>query len=95
MTRYLPYAVTLGLGSKVMPLRAAGRPHVEIHTQHTKAWTYDDLKKLHSLGLISIVGRTDEDELKAAPAAAPHVETEDPRIYRLRGIRSLVLENVP
>jgi hypothetical protein len=31
----------------------------------------------NSHGLISIVGRTDEVELKTAPAAAPHVETED------------------
>jgi hypothetical protein len=78
-----------------MPLRAAGRPHAETHNQNAKVWTNDDLETLHSLGLISIVGRTDEDVLKAAPAAAPHVETEDPRIYRLRGIRFFVLENVP
>jgi hypothetical protein len=81
MTRYLPYAVALGLVSIVMPLRAADRPHAETHTQNTKVWTNDELEKLHSLGLISIVGRTDEDELKAAPVAAPYMETEDPEWY--------------
>ena len=61
MTRYFYYAVTLGLVSAVMPLRAANRPHAETDSQNTMVWTNDDLERLHSLGLISVVGRIDEE----------------------------------
>jgi hypothetical protein len=44
-------------------------------------WTNEDLEKLHSLGLISIVGRIDEP--RQAPEHAPrtYLETDDPEWY--------------
>ena len=81
MTRYFPYAVTLGLVSIVMPLRAADRPHAETHNQNTKVWTNDDLEKLHSLGLISIVGRIHAEEPTSARAPETYVRTQDPEWY--------------
>jgi hypothetical protein len=44
-------------------------------------WTNDDLEKLHSLGLISIVGRMEQEQLTSASAPAPYVETQDPEWY--------------
>jgi hypothetical protein len=81
MTRYLHFAVTLGLVLIVIPLRAANRPHAAADSQNKMVWTNSDLEKLHSLGLISIVGRTDGEELKAAPAAGQYVKTEDQGWY--------------
>jgi hypothetical protein len=79
--RYLYCAITLGLVSIVMPLRAAYRPHAVAGSQNGMVWTNDDLEKLHTRGLISIVGRTDEEKPKPAAAARPYVETEDPEWY--------------
>ncbi len=84
MTRYFYYAVTLGLVLAVMPLRAANRPHAETDSQNAMVWTNDDLEKLHSLGLISIVGRTDEEKPKPAPAPGPYVRTQDPEWYSVQ-----------
>jgi hypothetical protein len=81
MARCIYYAVTLGLLSVALPLRAANRPLAETDSQITKVWTNDDLEKLHGLGLISIVGRTDEEKPPSAPAPAPYVKTHDPEWY--------------
>jgi hypothetical protein len=81
MTRNLYFAMTLGLVSLAMPLRAADRPHAERDTPNTMVWTNDDLEKLHSLGLISIVGRSDEERPTSAPAPRPYVRTQDPEWY--------------
>ena len=87
MTRYLYYAVILGLVSVAMPLRAANRPHAETDSQNTMVWTNDDLEKLHSLGLISIVGRIDEEKPKSAPEPGPYVRTEDPEWYSVQAAK--------
>ena len=58
MIRYL-YAVTLGLVSISIPLRAANQPHAGTDIKNAVVWTNDDLERLHSLGLISIVGALD------------------------------------
>jgi hypothetical protein len=81
MTRYLYCIVTLGLVALAMPLRAANRPLAETDSQITKVWSNDDLEKLHGLGLISIVGRMDEEKPPSAPAPAPRVKTQDPEWY--------------
>ena len=81
MTRYLYYAVTLGLVALAMPLRAANRPRAWTDSQNTMVWTNDDLEKLHNLGLISIVGRIDEERRPLPPAPEPYVKTEDPEWY--------------
>ena len=44
-------------------------------------WTNDDLERLHSLGLISIIGRIDQEESKPATARSEYVKTQDPEWY--------------
>ena len=73
MSRYLYYAVSLGLVAVAMPLRAANRPHAGTDRQSTIVWTNDDVEKLQTLGLISIVGRIDEERPTSAPAPGPHL----------------------
>jgi len=81
MARCIYYAVTLGLLSVALPLRAANRPLAETDSQITKVWMNDDLEKLHGLGLISIIGRTDEEKPPSALAPVPRVKTQDPEWY--------------
>jgi hypothetical protein len=81
MTRYLYYAASLGLIALAMPLRAASRPHAGEDSQNAMVWTNDDLEKLHSLGLISIVGRIEEERPAPAPVPRPYVRTQDPEWY--------------
>jgi hypothetical protein len=50
-------------------------------SQNTMVWTNDNLEKLHSLGLISIVGRMDEEKPTPAPTPEPYVRTQDPEWY--------------
>ena len=87
MTRFLYYAVSLGLVAAAMPLRAANRPHAETDSQNTMVWTNDDLERLHSLGLISVVGRIDEERPTSAPAPRPYVRTQDPEWYAVRAAK--------
>ena len=75
------YAVTLGFVAVAIPLRAANRPHVGTDSQNGKVWTNDDLERLHSLGLISIVGQIDQEEPKPATARSEYVKTQDPEWY--------------
>jgi len=81
MIRHLCISVCLALVSAAIPLRAANRPHAGTDSQTTVVWTNDDLEKLHSLGLISIVGRTDEERPTSASVLAPYVKTQDPEWY--------------
>jgi len=80
MIRYM-FAVTLGLISVAIPLRAANRPHAGTDRQNKMVWTNDDLDKLHTLGLISIVGRDDDEKSASGPAPAQYVRTQDPEWY--------------
>ena len=80
MIRYL-YAVTLGFVAVAIPLRAANRPHVGTDSQNGKVWTNDDLERLHSLGLISIVGQIDQETSKPAILRAGYVKTQGPEWY--------------
>jgi hypothetical protein len=87
MTRFLYYAVSLGLVAGAMPLRAANRPHAEPGSQNTMVWTNDNLEKLRSLGLISVVGRIDEEKPTSAPALEPYVRTDDPEWYAVQAAK--------
>src|SRR5258708_27935165 len=77
MIRYM-FAVTLGLISVAIPLRAANRPHAGTDRQNKMVWTNDDLDKLHTLGLISIVGRDDDQKSAPPPPPAQHLLTPHP-----------------
>ena len=87
MTSYMYAAVTLGLISAAIPLRAANTPHAVTDRQSKVVWTNDRLHRLHALGLISIVGR-EEDE-RPAPALAPaqYLKTRDPKWYAEQAAR--------
>jgi len=81
MTRYLYAAVAVGLISVTIPLRAANRPHAGTDSQNTVVWTNDDLDKLHDLGLISIVGREDDEKPASAASPVQSLRTQDPEWY--------------
>jgi hypothetical protein len=74
-------AVILGLVAAAIPLGAANRPHPDTESQNKVVWTNDDLEKLHSLGLISIVGRIEEETPTPTPAPEPYLRTQDPEWY--------------
>ena len=83
MNRHLAFslAISMTLSTLAIPMRAANKPRAGTDSRKPVVWTNDDLEKLHSLGLISIVGRTDEEQLTSASAPAPYVETQDPEWY--------------
>jgi hypothetical protein len=83
MNRHLTFllAISMTLSTLAIPLRAANRPRAGTDSRNPVVWTNDDLEKLHSLGLISIVGRMEQEQLTSASAPAPYVETQDPEWY--------------
>jgi hypothetical protein len=83
MNRHLTFslAISMTLSTLAIPLRAANKPRAGTDSRNPVVWTNDDLEKLHSLGLISIVGRMDEEQLTSASAPAPYVETQEPEWY--------------
>jgi hypothetical protein len=87
MSRYLCAAVTLGLISVAIPLRAANRPHAGTDSQNKLVWTNDDLERLHAPGLICIVGRMNEETKDSASQTLPYVKTQDPEWYAEQAAR--------
>src|SRR6266446_743359 len=83
MNRYLTFslAISMTLIILAIPLRAASKPRAGTDSQNSVVWTNDDLERLPALGLISIVGRTDEERPTSAAARAPYVSTQDPEWY--------------
>jgi hypothetical protein len=81
MTRHAYATVTLALISVAIPLRAANGPHAGTDSPDKMVWTNDDLEKLHRVGLISIVGRIDEEMPTPASEPGPYVKTQDPEWY--------------
>jgi hypothetical protein len=87
MIRQLCVGFCLALITAAIPLRAANRPHAGTGSQTKMVWTNDDLEKLRSPGLISIVGSTNEETPKPASAPAPYVQTQDPAWYAEQAAR--------
>ncbi len=81
MTPYLSITVMLALASVANPLRAANKPHVGTARQTVVVWTNDDLEKLHTQGLISIVGQVDKERPTWASVPDTYVKTQDPGWY--------------
>jgi hypothetical protein len=83
MNRHLTFslAISMTLSTLAIPLRAANKPRAGTDRRNPVVWTNDDLEKVHSLGLISIVGRLGEEPPASASAPAPYVETQDPEWY--------------
>lgn len=75
------FAISMGLSTLAIPLRAANKPRAGTDSRNAAAWTNDDLERLHVPGLICIVGRTNEATPKSASAPAPYMETQDPGWY--------------
>ena len=69
MIRHFFLCSGLALVTAAIPLRAANRPHAPAASQAIRVWTNDDLEKLHTLGLISIVGQA--GERTSIPESAP------------------------
>ena len=74
-------AISMTLSTLAIPLRAANRPRAGMDSQNTVVWTNDDLERLHVPGLISIVGRMNEETPKSAPTPEPYMKTQDPEWY--------------
>ena len=87
MIGHLCISVCLAVVSAAIPLRVANRPHAGTDSQNPMVWTNDDLEKLHSLGLISIVGRIDEERPTSASVLSPYVKTQDPEWYAERAAK--------
>jgi hypothetical protein len=83
MNRCLTFslAISITLSTLVIPLRAANKPRAGTDSQNTVVWTNDDLERLHVLGLISIVGRINEETPKPASQPQAYVNTRDPGWY--------------
>ena len=89
MNRYLTFslAISVTLNTLAIPSRAANRPHAGTDSQNPVVWTNDDLARLHSLGLLSIVGRMNEETPKSASRPQPYVKTQDPEWYAEQAAR--------
>jgi hypothetical protein len=74
-------AISMTLSTLAIPLRAASRPRAGMDSRNTVVWTNDDLERLHVPGLISIVGRMNEETPKSASLPQPYVKTQDPEWY--------------
>ncbi len=83
MTRHLYAAVTLGLISVAIPLRAANRPRAGTDRQNKVVWTNDDL----DLGLISVVGGEEDERPASSPPTTPYLRTQDPDWYAEQAAR--------
>src|SRR5260370_19538688 len=81
MTHHAYAAVALALISVAIPLRAANRPHAGTDSPDKMVWTKEHLETLHRTGLISSVGRIDEERPTPASAPGPYVKTQDPEWY--------------
>ncbi len=83
MNAYLTFslAISVTLSTLAIPSRAANRPHAGTDSQNPVVWTNDDLARLHSLGLISIVGQIDEEKSKSPSLPVLYVRTQDPEWY--------------
>jgi hypothetical protein len=83
MNRYpvCSLAISMTLSILATPLRAASKPRAGTDGQSPVVWTNDDLARLHSFGLISIVGQSDEERPTSASAPVGYAKTQDPAWY--------------
>jgi hypothetical protein len=87
MTRHLYAAITLGLVSAAIPLRAADGPNAGTGRQIQMVWTNEDLGRLHDLGLISTVGRRDEERPTPPSLPETYARTQDPEWYAVQAAK--------
>jgi hypothetical protein len=89
MNRYLTFslAISLGLSTLAIPLRAANKPRAGADSHNPMVWTDDDLEKLRPLGLISIVGQVDAERSTLESAPRNHEASQDPEWYAQEAAR--------
>jgi hypothetical protein len=80
MNRYLAFSLAISM-TLAIPLRAANKPRAGTDSQKPVVWTNDELEKLHGLGLISIVGQSDQAKSTSASVPEGYVKTQDPEWY--------------
>jgi hypothetical protein len=84
MNSYLTFslAISMTLSTLAIPLRAATQPRAGKTDKTTVVWTNQDLERLRSLGLISIVGQSAlVEDATATARPSPYVKTQDPEWY--------------
>jgi len=79
--RQLCISLCLALVTGAIPSRAGNRPNAATVRESNVVWTNDDLDKLHDIGLISIVGREDDEKPSSATAPVQYLRTQDPDWY--------------
>jgi hypothetical protein len=77
----LSVAISVTLSTLAIPVRAANKPRAGTDSHNAMVWTNNDVEKLHDLGLISIVGRLNEETPKPASLPEPYVKTQDAGWY--------------
>jgi len=89
MNRYLTFslAVSITLGTLAIPLRAANKPCAGTDSQKPVVRTNDELAKLHSLRLISIVGQSNAAKSTSASVPEGYVKRQDPEWYAQQAAR--------
>jgi hypothetical protein len=87
MIRHLCICSGLVLVSAALPLRAANRPQAGTDSHDPVVWTNDDLARLHSLSLVSIVGQINEEKPNSGSLPAGYVTIQDPAWYAEQAAR--------
>ena len=78
-------AVSMTITTLAIPARAANQPRAGKMPRTAVVWTNQDLKRLTSPGLISIVGQPAlVQDATAEALASPYVKTQDPEWYAER-----------
>jgi hypothetical protein len=84
MNRYLTLSLvaSVTLSTLAIPLRAANKPREGKMEKATAVWTNEDLERLRSLGLISIVGQPASlDDANSVAMPSTYVTTQDSEWY--------------
>ena len=75
-------AISMTVNTLAIPLRAANKPRAGKMEETTMVWTNQDLKRLRSLELISVVGQpAPVHDATAIALPSPYVKTQDPEWY--------------
>jgi len=81
-------AISMTVTTLAIPTRAANKPRAGKMERTAVVWTNQDLKRLRSQGLISVVGQPAlVKDATAAALPSPYVNTQDPEWYAERATK--------
>ncbi len=81
-------AISMTVTTLAIPTRAANKPRAGKMERTAVVWTNQDLKRLRSQGLISVVGQPAlVKDATAAALPSPYVKTQDPEWYAERATK--------